>query len=378
VPGTGQVFYGWSGDLKSTNAALTFVMQSNMVLQANFIPNPFPGAKGTYYGLFAEPDRAQNHSGFFTLSLGPFGGYTASLVRGTNTFPFSGGFDVYGVANATAVSAGANSWNVTMNLDLGGSGDISGTIGNAQWSADLFAYRAVFNALTNPATRFAGKYTLVIPGSKVPNGPAPYGDSYGTVTVGPAGYLTLGGSLSDSNALSQSVPISQYGDWPLYQSRYAGKGSIWGWLSFDTNNPAADITGNLSWIKQAVPGATYYPGGFTNLSVPQGARYTAPSPNTNQVIALTNGFVVFEGGNLTGAFTNEVTLTETNRVINDSANALNFIINVTNGTFTGNVQVPGTHKTNTFKGALLQDQAIGSGFFLGTNQSGRVSLQPEP
>src|SRR5437588_7252967 len=143
--------------------------------------------KGTYYGLFSEPDRSQNHSGFFTLSLGNSGGYSAKLVRGTNTFPFSGGFDVYGVSYATAVSAGANSWNVTMNLDLLGSGDISGTIGNAQWSADLFAYRALFNPATNPTIRFTGKYTLVFPGDKVANGSAPYGNSYGTVSVGPGG-----------------------------------------------------------------------------------------------------------------------------------------------------------------------------------------------
>jgi len=264
-----------------------------------------------------------------------------------------------------------------MNLDLGGSGDISGTIGNAQWSADLFAYRASFNPATNPAVRFVGKYTVIIPGSAFPNGPVPYGDSYGTVSVGPGGYITFSGWLSDGNALNQVVPISRYGDWPLYQSRYAGKGSIWGWLRFGTNNPSADITGIISWIKQAVPGATYYPAGFTNLAMTQGSRYTAPSPNTNQLMALTNGTVVFEGGNLSESFTNEITLTETNNVINDGANGLKFIINLINGTFSGKVQVPGTLKTNTFKGALVEDQAIGSGFFLGTNQSGRVSLQPE-
>src|SRR5438132_4735350 len=104
-------------------------MQSNMVLQTNFIHNPFPNAKGTYYGLFSEPERAQNHSGFFTLTLRASGGYSASLVRGTNTFPFSGRFDVYGRSHATAVAAaGVNSWNVAMNLDLAGSDDISGTI----------------------------------------------------------------------------------------------------------------------------------------------------------------------------------------------------------------------------------------------------------
>jgi hypothetical protein len=154
------------------------------------------------------------------------------------------------------------------------------------------------------------------------------------------------------------------------------KGPFGGWLLFDTNNPSADISGTISWIKQALPGAKYYPAGFTNLSVTQGSRYTAPSPNTNQLMALTNGIVVFEGGNLSESFTNEVTLTETNAVLNDGVNGLKLIINLTNGTFSGNVQALGARKRTTFKGALLQDQAQGAGFFLGTNQSGRVSVQP--
>ena len=93
-------------------------------------------------------------------------------------------------------------------------------------------------------------------------------------------------------------------------------------------------------------------------------------------MALTNGIVVFEGGNLSESFTNEVTLTSTNTIINGGVNDLKFMINLTNGTFSGNVQAPGTQKRNAFKGGLLQDQAQGFGFFLGTNQSGRISIQP--
>jgi hypothetical protein len=103
----------------------------------------------------------------------------------------------------------------------------------------------------------------------------------------------------------------------------------------------------------------------------------APTNSATRVINLTNGIVYFEGGNLTGPFTNVVALVATNRVLNGSSNALTVSLTVSNGTFTGKVTVPGTTRTNTFKGAVLQDADSGYGFFLGTNQSGRVFFGPE-
>jgi hypothetical protein len=126
-----------------------------------------------------------------------------------------------------------------------------------------------------------------------------------------------------------------------------------------------------------VPSAIFYPLGFTNLVGVTGARYTAPAGSTNRCVALTNGIVVFEDGNLAGPFTNAVTLTETNRVINGSSNYLTLSLSISNGLFSGRVKVPGTTLTNSFKGALRQDRDSGSGYFLGTNQSGRVYLGPE-
>jgi hypothetical protein len=328
--------------------------------------------------LFAEPDRAHAHSGFFTLRLDNTGTFSASLLQGNNTHPFSGHFDLAGLASVRAVSAGTNSWYVTMALDFsGGPDELTGTIGNTQWVADLRAHRAGFNSLTNPATRLAGKYTLIIPGSTNQDGSAPEGDGYGALTVNSGGSVILVGSLADGNSLSQTVPLSRNGDWPLYESRYAGLGSVWGWLAFDTNTPPAGISGTLSWIKPAVPGPLY-PGGFTNLSIVQGSPYAAPTASIDPVIALTNGVVIFEGGNLGAPFTNLVTLAPPNSFINGSTNSFSLILTLPGGTFSGSVKVPGATKPNTFKGALLQDLDSGFGFFLDTNQSGHVYLRPEP
>src|SRR2546429_9097687 len=103
-----------------------------------------------------------------------------------------------------------------------------------------------------------------------------------------------------------------------------------------------------------------------------GPRYAQPTNTTTRVIDLTNGVVIFAGGNLATPFTNLVTLTSTNRFINGSPNSLSLSLTLSNGTFSGRVKVPGTTRTNTFKGALLQDSDSGYGYFLGTNQSGSV------
>jgi hypothetical protein len=198
------------------------------------------------------------------------------------------------------------------------------------------------------------------------------------VKVGPGGYVTLSGILADNFAWSQSVPVSRDGQWACYVPLYGGLGSIWSWLLFDTNQPSAEINGDLSWIRPPRHGATYYPLGFTNDVLAQGSRYVPPTNSTTRVIDVTNAVVIFDGGNLAAAFTNEVTLTPSNRVINGGPSSLSMSITRSNGLFSGSVKVPGTTRTNTFKGALLQDLDSGYGYFLGTNQSGSVFLAPPP
>jgi hypothetical protein len=96
-----------------------------------------------------------------------------------------------------------------------------------------------------------------------------------------------------------------------------------------------------------------------------------------RVIELTNGIVWFHGGNLTAPFTNLVTLTSSDRVINGSANSLALTLNAANGRFSGNVNVPETARTNIFKGVVLQAVGAGFGYFLGTNQSGEAAFEAQ-
>jgi hypothetical protein len=230
----------------------------------------------------------------------------------------------------------------------------------------------VFSAATNPASQFQGKFVLTIPDPAA----SPQGDGYAAVTIDAGGKVTASGGLADGNVLSQSAGLSREGEWAFYQSLYAGNGSAWAWLTVDTNQTAAPISGVFSWIKPPVAGAKFYPDGFTEEAGVASSTYVRPV--NAPVINLTNGVVSFNGGNLASPFANEVVLTTANKVINDGTNALSLSIVLSNGTFTGTVTVPGTTRTNAFKGALLQNIGSGSGYFLGTNQSGHVYFGPEP
>src|SRR6185503_13456531 len=103
--GTNYVFTNWMGGTNldnlthvSTNPAYSFVMQSNLILQANFIPNPFTPVAGTYSGLFHDTNNgvAHRNAGFFTVKLTAKASYTGSLIFDGDKVSISGKFDLSG------------------------------------------------------------------------------------------------------------------------------------------------------------------------------------------------------------------------------------------------------------------------------------------
>jgi hypothetical protein len=95
----------------------------------------------------------------------------------------------------------------------------------------------------------------------------------------------------------------------------------------------------------------------------------------NRTIDFTNGFAAFSGGNLSAPFTNSVALTSSNKISNQSENRLTLSIALATGAFNGSVVPPGSTKSMSFKGVVLQKQNAGFGLFSGTNQTGAMTLQ---
>ena len=93
----------------------------------------------------------------------------------------------------------------------------------------------------------------------------------------------------------------------------------------------------------------------------------ATRSSTLWIVALT-------GPNLAADSTNHILFNTNNTVQNLDSNKLSVAIVKTSGLFSGAVTPSGATRSIPFKGALLQKQNYGTGFYLSTNKSGRVYL----
>jgi hypothetical protein len=375
LPGSGQLFIGWTGMITSSAPQIRFVMATNVSLQANFIPNPWLAVQGTYNGLFYEEAAVHaNSAGAFSLSVGSRGSYSGMLQLGARRLPVSGQLDLQCQDTRAFPLSPSNSLTLSLRFGTASQADkVSGTLTDGNWVSALSGDRAVFDSRTRPAP-YVGAYTLILPGTDGdPSLPA--GDGYGTVRVTTSGLASFTGTLADGTAVSQSGTISKDGFWPFYVPVYAGQGALISWLAF-TNLPGSDINGLLSWIKPAASNSQYYSAGFRQECDAVGSTYIQPARQYGLAIALTNASLAFSGGNLPASFTNSIKVDRLGRLINQNSNALTLTVTPMSGTFKGRVTDPASGNSFSFGGAVFQKQNTGYGSLLGTNQSSRVVLSP--
>jgi len=397
---SGYLFSNWVsgtnlGELTNATSApaLSFLMSTNLILQANFVTNPFPAVAGTYTGLFAPVGRVtQASSGFLraTLQNNGAGAYSAVLLLDGQSNSFNGTFDLAGSAATNLTLAGKKLVTVQLQVQLHPPDDqMTGTVSStaAGWNSVLQAYRAVFNATTRQATNYAGQFTMFLPPASNAPLESPDGYSYSVISNSLGGVAKVAGILADGTPISQSVGLGPDGNLPLYQSLYKGNGSLQGWITF-TNQPPQTLFGQLNWIKQAVP-RTLYPQGFTNIVTNILASfYTNAALEGGLALDLTNGTLILTNGNLTGG-----SLIYTNIGANRSHNALTNLdagntnlsppnhlaikINPANGQLTVTFQATGARTNTVAQGAILQNQNSGLGAFRGTTESGSLILKQD-
>ena len=370
-PKSGYILESWTDggyNTIGTTAKLTFTMQSNLVLQANFVPNPFLAPAGTYTGLFSPASGSTvSNTGYCQFAVATKGGFSGYFLTGATRHSISGQFDAGGGFTKTINVSGQSPWTVTLNLNLSGGEVMWGTISNGAWTAALSGYKSVFNATKDPAT-LAGDYTMIF---EAGNGSTalPEGDGYAYVTISKAGAVALSGYLADGSKIAPSATLSPYEQWPLYSSLYGGAGSVSGWVSV---NGSGAISGNVVWIKPAAASGNY-PGGFTFSTTASGGLYA----KSNAISSTNFTKAVFSGGAFPGGFTNQISIGSNYKVTNHTSNKLTMTFYPATGIFQGTVVNPAAagSKAMPFGGILLPNQSAARGYFLDANQSGTFTLE---
>ena len=374
VPAAGNYFRSWiaNGEV-FTDPILHLVMSSNTTVTANFISNPFLKLTGVYQGLFYDTvSPAHETSGIFSYKLSNRGKFSGKLTMAGESSSFSGQFDMDLQAQLT-VARKTHGASIVITLQLALDSDrVTGQVSRGAQTSAVEGYRATFSS-TDPTPEFDGNYTIAFPGS-ADAASSPFGLGFGLVSVSTAGAVKFKGALADGVAATQIMPLAANGQWPLYISLYKGQGSIFGWLTFvDSGN--SDVSGLLLWTKPSGAAGTCYPSGFINEVAIKGSRYTAP-PSGMSALTFGDASLQLEGGNLAAPTSSEVFLNEFNTVtiVSSETAKLALKLNSSSGLLSGSFVHPQTLKKSTIKGVVLQRQNVGTGFFLGTDQSGSVSF----
>jgi hypothetical protein len=221
---------------------LNFVMQSNLTLMANFIPNPFLPVKGTYTGLLANTNGVMpNNSGSFAITTTKSGLFTGRLIIGGARFGFRGQLDLDGNANVSIRRRTLPPLALTLHVDLtNGTDEASGYVTSSDWTAGLVADRNVFGVV-RPAQQ-AGLRGFVLQRTEDETTAAT-----GSSKIGINGLISVRGKLSDGRAFTTRGALAKNGDCPFYLSLNRGSEVVIGWLNFPLDEPSAH--GTVLWVK---------------------------------------------------------------------------------------------------------------------------------
>jgi hypothetical protein len=261
-PAAGQIFTRWeistnanSGGTNNvifTNrATLSFQMKSNLVLVADFEPNPFPALVGAYAGLFFDANtnrfRPEN-AGLFALQLGNNGAFSGRAVIQGVAHPFNGRFDLLGKAQVGIVRRSLPPVSLSLQLDLtGDSGMITGAVTTASEAVTLTS-SLLANRRANPAPATGRQPFSLIDDAGIQIVGA-------SASISSAGSAVIQGALQPSRNLSFSTSIGRGGSVPFYVSFNRGGEVIIGWLQFEGDGDSP-VRGQLFWVSPAIAGVS--------------------------------------------------------------------------------------------------------------------------
>jgi len=412
---TGYIWNGWTAPgvtgAAATATKLTVVMAPGLAITAKFLANPYKA--GAYAGLAtaaAGVTPSQANFGKVTGTLTTTGSFSGSVNFAGVTSSFVAAFDKT-TGNATGSNASL-SW--ALNLDLTGVTDkITGTLTRTAGGivCDVDASHAPFSTASPVPVQFRvgtgnGVYTAVFPArlsqAGLTTADYPQGDGYATITVIPAGTVSLTGVMADGTTVTASAPMSKTFRWPLAiiiaGTATAPGMSFGGQVQFDTAQANSDLAAtNLRWFRPAKAGMSYYPAGWPGgiLSDIVGCKFIKPVgsavlPGLGAVNPATgNATLEMSDGLLASMISKNVNISTTNVITKAPTTDTSYAPTLT---FTTGVPLLGgtfTHSGSStikplIRGIILTKGASagGYGFFLSPvpagsptpGQSGGISL----
>lgn len=253
-PAADQIFAHWeirtNADLSLTNGViftnrvtLSFQMKSNLVLVADFQPNPFTTISGPYTGLFLDANtnrfRLEN-SGFFALQLDKSGSFSGRVAIEGVSHPFHGAFDFLGRAQVGIPRRVLPPIALSLQLDIAGAtGTITGAVTTAS-DANVLTSSLLANRTARPPP-FIGRQSFSL------NNDA--GENIVTAAsfTSPGGSVMIRGSLQSSGNFNFTTAMANDGSVPFYFRFDHNKGVIMGWLRLGGGG-GQTVSGQLFWV----------------------------------------------------------------------------------------------------------------------------------
>ncbi len=407
-PASGSVFNGWVGKIKnvivlnSVTETLSFETKPDLVLTANFVPDPFiTNIRGSYYGLINGDSSGER--GLFKLNLSKSGAFTGTVKIGTLSLPLKGKILGNGFWTTTITKKGGASYTITLNLTLSLAGDrqIIGTITSAgidsTFVADLNDWhkpRGIDPGKVSNA--YAGFYNVLLPPADTnTDTDFPAGTGFGRVSIGKLGTVKFVGKLGDGSPFAASTKLAKRNSgpvvFPLFIPLDKNKGNVSGLVTYDNTPTSSDLTATLDWAEPLTTKVDPEP--FVGKVTLHGSLYTKPTTGVRVMLQTTNGIgklsffapayskpTTTAPADLSLLF-NAATLEATKQSVGPlGAEMVAFKFNPSTGLFTGSYKDPLLKKTIPVFGAVSRKANSGvgeaAGVFIRGNRSGVIRFGP--
>jgi hypothetical protein len=203
----------------------------------------------------------------------------------------------------------------------------------------------------------------------------PGGIGYASFNLSRTGSVRLKGQLGDGQPFAAGGPIDLNSRLALFTTPYKGGGSIGGLVEFDQTATVPTAMGALDWEKKTDLKSKTYPAGFAKAAQFRGFRYQKPASHA-PVLAFSAGIVKLLGSDLVFAPTEQAVTISGSKIT--STGGFSASIDSGSGLWKGTFQAGAGGPKHSFSGALLPSENRGVGVFVGTQQTGSVTLDPAP